>query len=112
MANGDPLTYTGVLKEVRVGLQALGDRLGTVGEDIATLTERSQNTNRRLEDIETKINTICAAREKDREVVDKLSDRIQAVEGDDQRRVAWIAGLSAVIGGAIAALGNVIAKMV
>ena len=83
MANGDRLTYTDALKEVRGGLTALGDKLGTVGEDVATLTERSQNTNRRLDSIEKKINTICETREKDREVVDKLADRVHDIEGGD-----------------------------
>jgi len=112
MANGERISYTDALQEVRGGLQALGDRLGTVGEDVATLTERSQNTNRRLDSIETKINTICAAREKDREVVERLSDRVSGIEGGDQRKVAWIAGIAAAVGGGITALGNVIAKLV
>ena len=112
MANGDRLTYTGALREVRDGLQSLGSELGDVGKDVATLTERSQNTNRRLETIETKINTICAARERDREAVEKLSDRVSGIEGGDQRKIAWIAGIAAAVGGGITALGNVIAKLV
>jgi len=112
MANGERLSYTDALREVRGGLTALGDKLGTVGENVAILTERSQNTNRRLDSIEEKIDTIWAAREKDRETVEKLANRVHDIEGGDRRKVAWIAGIAAILGGGITALGNVIAKLI
>jgi len=78
------------------------EALGEVRENLATLLERSENTNLRLDAIERKITRISDGREDDQRAVHDLDRRVTRVEAN-QGIMAGLLGALSVLGNAIAA---------
>ena len=88
MPDSDRMTYTEALGEVR--------------ENLATLLERSENTNARLDAIERKINRICDGREEDQRTVNAIDQRLTRVEAN-QGIMAGLLAAMPILGNAVAA---------